>query len=310
MPLDETAPTQASRRMETVPEPLEPDSLTWRDFGSYMYHLMLPQAFALQVAHPIIDAGVGEHSVYKTDPWGRAKRSTEMLWPVVYARPEVAIQKGIELREYHRKIKGVDKHGKRYHALDPEAYSWVHMTGFDASLRMHQLMGHEPTAAERARMFEEWYRLGRILGLRQQDLPATEEAYWAHFNDVIDNRLEIGEVASDLLSENHYLEIPKPPNSRMPDFAWRLLLRCVSPIARLNLLGTLPPRFRQRFGIQWRARDERRFRLFLTVFRTVLKLLPEKRRYIPLAWAAIQDARHHPDAYRWQSGETRDALAS
>ena len=74
---------QTERRLDL--QPLGPDSLTWQDFGSWRFHLMLPQAFVLQVAHPIIDAGVGEHSVYKTDPWGRAKRSTELLWPIVYA---------------------------------------------------------------------------------------------------------------------------------------------------------------------------------------------------------------------------------
>ena len=87
-----------------IPQPLGPDSYTWQDFGSWRFHLMLPQAFVLQVAHPIIDAGVGEHSVYKTDPWGRAKRSTELLWPIVYARPQKAIEMGIKLRERRKEL--------------------------------------------------------------------------------------------------------------------------------------------------------------------------------------------------------------
>jgi len=299
MPQSNAAPAHA----DSIPEPLEADSWTWRDFGAYKFQVMLPQAFTVQVAHPVIDAGVAEHSVYKSDPWGRAKRSTEMLWPVVYARPEVAVRKGIELREYHRKIKGVDKHGQRYHALDPEAYGWVHMTGFDATVRMHELLGTPPTPAERAQMFEEWHRLGRILGLRERDLPDTEDGYWAYFYDMIDNRLELGEVASDLLSERYYRELPKPPDSRLPDAAWRLLMRRIAPTANRALRGTLPQRFRARFGIAWTSGDERKFRRLMRGMRTALRLLPERRRYTPLAWDAIQDARRHPNAYRWRERE-------
>src|SRR5690606_26049851 len=118
-------------------QPLLPGSQTWRDFGTLMFHLMLPQAFTLQVAHPMVDTAVGVDKKYKHDPYGRAKNSTRLLWPVVYSRPEQAVQMGMNLRELHRKIKGVDSKGNKYHALDPEAYSWVHVTGFDTTVRAH-----------------------------------------------------------------------------------------------------------------------------------------------------------------------------
>lgn len=308
--MPEQQPTAGNRRTQkAVPEPLGPDSYIWQDFGHYLFHFMLPQAFAMQVAHPTIDAGVGQHSVYKTDPWGRAKRSTEMLWPVVYARPEVAVQKGIELRELHRAIKGTDKQGKRYNALNPEAYGWVHGTGFDAMVRMHELFGTPPGPEKRAQMFEEWRRMGLMLGLREEDLPRTEEAYWEYFEDMIQNRLEIGEVASDLLGKTYYLEIPRPPGSSVPEPVWKLMLHLVSPVARLNLRGTLPESFRERFGIKWSRTDEIAFRALRRGVRAVVGLLPEKRRYIPLAWEAIDDARKHPQAYRWEEETSQAALA-
>jgi uncharacterized protein (DUF2236 family) len=306
MPHASTAAERGTSRAE-APRPLGPDSCTWSDFGSYMFHLMLPQAFVMQVAHPVIDAGVGEHSVYKTDPWGRAERSTKMLWPVVYARPETAIANGVALREFHRPIKGVDKHGKRYHALDPEAYGWVHMTGFDASLRMHELFGRPADASQRQRMFAEWQRLGRILGLREADIPQTEAEYWQHFNRMIDERLIMGEVASDLLDERQLLETPKPPGSRLPDPLWRLLLRLIAPGARRMVVGTLPGRFRSRFELRWSRWDAWSFGAMRRLLRLVLRLLPERRRYIPLAWKAIADARAHPEAYLWESEAPEDA---
>ena len=77
--------------------------------GSYLFHLMLPQAFILQSAHPVINAAVTVDKKYLNDPWGRAKGSTELLWPFWYSLPEKAIEMGRRLRELHRSIKGTDK---------------------------------------------------------------------------------------------------------------------------------------------------------------------------------------------------------
>ncbi|MCR9091205.1 oxygenase MpaB family protein [Algiphilus sp.] len=285
---------------QPAPRPLGPDSQTWADFGSLMLHLMLPQAFVLQVAHPTIDAGVGQHSVYKTDPWGRIQRSHQMLWPVVYARPETAIRKGVALRAYHRAIKGVDRHGRPYHALEPEAYGWVHMTGFDATVRMHALFGTALSDDARREAFQEWRRMGLILGLREQDLPATEADYWSHLHRMIDERLTMGDVACDLLDVRAFSHYPRPPGSRIPKPLWRLLLKAVAPAVRRMVVGTAHPRFRSRFQLRWTRWDATWFAVYLRALRLILRLLPERWRYIPQARAAMLDARQNPEAYLWE----------
>lgn len=290
--------------------PLGPDSHTWQDFGSYLFHLMLPQAFLLQSAHPVVDAGVTQHSTYKTDPWGRASRSTKMLWPVIYARPEVAIQKGIELRDLHKRIFGTMKDGTRYHALDPEAYAWVHITGFDATLRMHETFGTPKTPAERAEMFEEWRSVGRLLGLREQDIPATEAEYWKVFDETIEKRLIWGDVVRDMVAKDFYTNYPKPPGSKMSDREWAAFIAVFGRFLRLNLLATLPTSFRERFDIPWSKTDEAAFQVYRRVVRFVYPRLPEKKRFIGIAWHAIRDAREHPEAYAWPPRGEREPQAS
>jgi uncharacterized protein (DUF2236 family) len=271
--------------------------MTWQDFGSYRFHLMLSQAFLLQAAHPVIDAGVGEHSTYRTDPWGRAKRSTAMLWPVVYARPDIAIRKGRELRELHKAIRGVDKEGKKYSALDPEAYAWVHVTGFDSVVRMHEIFGEPLTPEQRAKAFEEWRQIGSMLGIKEKDIPQTEAEYWAYFNGMIDQKLFIGDVVKDLVSDRYYYEQPKPPVDGLSDATWKLALRIIGPWMRMNTIGTLPKRFRDRFDIPWTANDERLFQAHVLFFRILFRLLPFEKKYIPMAVRAFRDAKKHPDAY-------------
>ena len=287
----------AKQSRRPVLKPLGPDSQTWLDFGSWRFNLMLPQAFVLQVSHPIVDAGVGEHSVYKTDPWGRAKRSTALLWPIVYARPQKAIEMGVKLYDLHRSIKGVDKHGQKYFSLDPEAYSWVHITGYDASIRMHELLGSSPNTALREQMFREWRQLGLLMGIRDQDLPATQSEYWDYFNRMITERLEMGDVAQELLADNHYLTLPKPPVDWLPDQAWKVIRAVLGRFMRFNLRATLPVQYREKFNIPWSKRDERLFRWWCAFYRIIYSLTPRKMRLIPMARRAFVDAEKHPQAY-------------
>lgn len=283
------------------PQPLGPGSQTWRALGDRRYLLVLPQAFVLQVAHPVIDAGVGEHSSYRSDPWGRAERSINLLWPVVYARPEEAIRKGQQLRDMHRQIKGRMANGARYHALDPEAYGWVHGTGFYTSLTMYQVFARPLTSDQRQEMFREWRQMGSMLGIRDQDMPRTEADYWDYFNHMIEQRLQWGPVLADLLGERFYYQQPKPPGKlfeALPDWLWQQGIRPAAWSFELITRATLPANFRRRFDIPYTLRDEQNFQRLATLIRTLARLTPATLRYIPLARAAIRDAERHPQAYR------------
>ncbi len=299
---EEAAPMEQYQDKKTTPRPLGPDTLMWQDFGSQLFQLVLPQGFILQSAHPVIDAAVGKDKKYKHDPWGRARNSIALLWPIVYARPEKAIAMGKQLRELHRQIKGVDKNGQKYHALDPEAYCWVHMTGFDAGLRMHEMFGKPLTPEQRKQAFEEWKQLGGMLGIIDKHIPQTEEEYWKEFNRIIDERLIWGEVLDDLMDPWHYAHWPKPPGAkRLPTFAWKLIVIMASPVLYRITVATLPERFRTRFKVRYSALDKLLFRGFAGLVRLLYPRIPESARYIPLARRAIVDARRHPEAYRYET---------
>ena len=106
----------------------------WDGIRDALFLPMSLSAFMLQVMHPTISTAVDRHSVFRTDPLGRAVRSFDsvMLW--VYGG-QAAIDEGRRLRVLHKTIKGVDDDGRRYSALDPEAYAWVHATAFVSSVK-------------------------------------------------------------------------------------------------------------------------------------------------------------------------------
>lgn len=305
--MQQAAAPAATTDKKTPLQPLGPDSLMWKDFGAHRYQLILQQAFILQTAHPVIDAAVTKEKKYKYDPWGRARNSVALLWPVVYSRPEKAVAMGHRLREVHRPIKGVDKNGEKYHALDPEAYSWVHMTGYDAIVRLHDIFGTPLTPDQRRQAFDEWKKLGGLLGVAEKYMPQTEEEYWKQYNHIINERLQWGEALDDLLDPWNFARWPKPPQAKyLPTFVWKLFAVPMSWLIYKITIATLPQNFRDKFNLHMSAFDKLSFRIFVAMVKTVGAITPESMKYIPLAKRAFEDARKHPEAYRYQPETTNN----
>ncbi|EFL22077.1 LOW QUALITY PROTEIN: conserved hypothetical protein, partial [Streptomyces himastatinicus ATCC 53653] len=153
---------------QSTPEPPPVGGILWSIAGDIRSVLALPAATAMQVAHPGVGAGVDQHSAFRTDPWGRGERSLQSVQLWVYGG-ERAAREGRRLRTAHEPIRGVDAHGRPYHALDPALYAWVHATAFPAYLHAQRYLGRRPfTGAEERQLYAELLRVGRILGLEDR----------------------------------------------------------------------------------------------------------------------------------------------
>ena len=282
------APDDTDLRQQDDPVPFGPGSLLWDIAGDVRLLFSLPAAVLLQVAHPAVGAGVDEHSVFRTDPWGRAQRSLESLQLWVYGGQR-AVEEGRRLRTVHKSISGKDTHGRAYHALTPAYYAWVHATAFPSFLQAAHYLSRPLDAAEQRRLYDELLRLGDILGIKRRDMPATVEEYWPYFDAMLHEELEKTAVVSELLDPRR--AVPPPDGAR----AWLRALWPVvfPPLARLHVfvtVGLTPPVAREHFGLAWTARDERRLRRFGAVVRAVVPRLPERLRYLPPAYEARRAA--------------------
>src|SRR5262245_61087681 len=66
------------------PRPFAPGSDMWDAMGNIMFIALSGGAFMLQGMHPQISGAVDEHSVFRTDPLGRATRSVDSMMHWVY----------------------------------------------------------------------------------------------------------------------------------------------------------------------------------------------------------------------------------
>ncbi|MCX5173214.1 DUF2236 domain-containing protein [Streptomyces antibioticus] len=259
--VEEIARIRAPRRGEVV----------WRRFGDIRGTLMAPHLLLLQVAHPVVGAGVADHSNFRAEPWPRLIRTLLSLTTVVYGGQEAATAEARRLLRMHAGMKGTDATGRPYRALDPEAYHWVHATLVKGPVDALTVFGKGMPADE----LEEYYRgmrdVGRVWGLKERHLPPDWPSFLAYYDDMVTHRLEYNASVRDVLAE---LAHPAKPFRRLPDPLWNPVARLVAHYALLVTVGTLPPVLRERLHLSWSPRQERALRRFARTIRVLTALVP------------------------------------
>src|SRR5881392_748435 len=139
-----------------------PGSMTWMVNKEGVLLFGGGTALILQVAHPLVAAGVSQHSDYREDPWGRLYRTLDVVTKITFGSTRTSDQAADHLREVHKRVRGVamedgGRHpaGTRYFALDPELLMWVHATLVHTSLVVYQRYVRGLTIAEQQRYYEE-----------------------------------------------------------------------------------------------------------------------------------------------------------
>lgn len=272
-------------------------SPVWRYSGDARLIGTGAYAILLQVAHPTVGAGVSEHSDFRADPWGRLLRTLDYSYAMTYGGPALAGEMGRRIREMHKHIKGFKPDGERYHALEPEAYAWVHATLADSIVRGRELLCGPIPAGELEEFYADWRRGGRLIGVRERDLPRSWAEFGDYFERMVEERLERTPAVGEVLES---LEAPaRPPLEFLPRGAWRLARVPVTHQTSLVTAGLLPPLLRERFGIPWTRARERQLGALAAASRASTRLLPRSLRNVG------------PSYLRWRREEiARDAAAS
>ncbi|WP_328445973.1 oxygenase MpaB family protein [Amycolatopsis sp. NBC_00438] len=263
----------------------------WKYFGDFRDGLLAGQVLVLQVAHPVVAAGVRDHSDYAADPWTRLMRTGASLSIYVYGGPAGARVEASRLRELHRGFTGVAD-GRRYSALNPAAYAWVHATLVKVPVDAQRFFGHPLSTSELEEYYAQMCDIGRLLGVREQDLPPD----WAAFERYYDEMVSAFAPNPTITTLFETIRTVRKPVRWLPDSWWRLHAR-----AQMFLLrATLPPELRARLGLQWTAADQRRFTRFARWVRLVSLPIPAWLRTAHMRWIGKLNVwfRAHPRAYR------------
>jgi uncharacterized protein (DUF2236 family) len=247
-----------------------PGSVSWRVDRELMVLAGGSCALLMQAAHPVVAAGVVEHSTYATDPFGRLMRTLTSSFDVVFgsrARAEAAIRR---VNAIHASVRGHLPGGAPYSALDPEALLWVHATLVDTALRVYSRFVEPLSDADEQAYHEEAARIAARLGVAPSDVPERVGALRAW----MDSMVESGRVrvTPDARRIAHNVLRPVP---WVPGLVWEA--------AHLVSLATLPEPLRRQYGLRWSAARERGIDRVAALSRRALPLLPPAVRFAPQA---------------------------
>ena len=270
-------------------DPLGPDSLTWSLGFPRTALLYAGRALLLQVAHPVVGAGVRDFSDFTRDPWGRLDRTLHSLQLQLFGGDKL-LDEAQRLRELHRTIKGTGFHGERYSALQPEAWAWVHLSNFDTAIRFNDRIVRPLTLEQKRRLYAEWRQVGLVLGIRDTLIPDVYDEVAAYVDEMVRTRLERSPTTDTVLRslELHGVE---PPYRFVPPRLWRAIKPAGRSVLHDATVGTLPPALRAKLDLTWSAVDEARLQRRLAAVRIGSHAVPDRALHYPRAYRAMRQAR-------------------
>jgi uncharacterized protein (DUF2236 family) len=248
-----------------------PESVTWQFTSDVRLFLAPLYALLLQVAHPTVGAGVRDFSDFDHRPWERLLRTIDYLVLMQYGGRDAAAV-GRRLRELHKAFTGTGFDGRPYYALERSAYAWVHATLLDTYVRAHQHFGRPMSGVQIERFYREYLGLGRLVGMRSDDLPQDWKGFRAYFDHMVDHELGHNETVDRVLAAARQPAMPEVAAA----LVFKTLLVAPTRAAHLGGVGLLPASLRERLGVAWTSRDERAFRALGAASRAITPVLPAK----------------------------------
>ena len=257
-----------------------PESVTWRVNREGVLLVGGGAALIMQVAHPLVGAGVAEHSNYREDPWGRLYRTLDITTSIVFGSTEKAQAASDRLREVHARVHGLTKEdggrypaGSKYSANDPKLGMWVHATLVSTSLQVYSLYVGRLSEAERNQYYEEQKLLGEMFGVPQDRQPETLREFYEYFDDMVENDLAVTNALRDVVDATMRPDLP---------FVARPLIEAMN----LATVSLIPAKLRMDLGLDWGPRRRQFVEASRTLIRRTLPVVPSLLREFPPARSA------------------------
>jgi uncharacterized protein (DUF2236 family) len=255
-----------------------PDSETWRlDREAWLLLGAGPRALLLQLAHPMVAAGVADHSDFRSDPWARLRGTLRSYLRIVYGSRSVALAEVRRLNALHRAITGTG-----YEARDPDLSLWVHATLVDSTLVTYSAWREPLPEARAAAAYAESVPIGRAFGIPPSLLPPDLDRFRAYVEGMLapSGPVHPTPVARELAT--HVLRPTlapfHPALGRVPRgiYSWPLW----------PAVGLLPLATRTEYALAWSPGHEAVSRWLVAGWRRWAMRLPVALRQMPQARAA------------------------
>jgi len=246
--------------------------VAFRINGERLAILGWSRAILLQLAHPLIAAGVYDHSGFRASPMAAVTRlhhTTRAMLALTFgdgARRQGAID---GIRRIHTRVNGTlpgsvgpFPAGTYYSAENPDLLLWVHVTLIESMVLTYEHLIGPLSGVDRDDYCAVSVPASLALGMREADAPGT----W----DALQSRLRRGYESGEV--------VVGPQATALADALLRTSIPGVLAPARwvsgLITSGMLPARIRAEYGLPWDDNRQRHFERLASTIRTARRLTP------------------------------------
>jgi uncharacterized protein (DUF2236 family) len=226
-------------------------------------------ALLMQVAHPLVAAGVDQHSDFRRSPVRRLVRTVDTTLAIVYGERATAESALKRIGRSHAPVRGQAADGRAYRARDPELLLWVQTTLVMTSVRWYEAVMGRLSDADRDAYWAEGKFFAGELGVPAELFPPTYADLERYESKMLRTTVvpdaTATTVARDVLRPYRWL--PEPT-------LW--------PTDALTA-ALLPPTLRDAFGLRFGTPQRLFYRAVILAIRALRPVLPEWFTVVPQA---------------------------
>lgn len=228
------------------------------------------RALMIGALNPLAFVGTIEHSNATDKPFQRLSHTAEVFETIFFGTREEADKVLAFVHRLHERVIGAMpedagdvRAGTPYSAFDPELMLWTLAVIADSGPFFYELFVDRLSAEERDELWAEYVRFGELFGMPREVAPESHAEFREWFG---------GKLASDemhLTADAH--EIGHATAFEIPMPSYRAPAKAVHD---LIMLGSLPARVRELYGIGYSPRQRAAFRAVVRGLRAARPLTP------------------------------------
>jgi uncharacterized protein (DUF2236 family) len=232
------------------------------------------RALAIGALQPVNYTGTSQSTGGRERPFRRLARTANAFEAVMLGTRTEADRVLAKVAKLHERVRGelpADAGpfaaGTRYSAFDPELMLWTVAVTAESALCFYELFVRRLSAGERDAFWADYVRFGELFGMPRAVAPGS----WTEFAAWWEERLASDEMhlTDEARDTGRFVafEIPLPRSSQPAKHVHDLIV-----------LGTLPPRVRELYGLSWSGAQARAFPLAVGALRGLRAVAPASAR--------------------------------
>jgi uncharacterized protein (DUF2236 family) len=232
------------------------------------------RALLMQATHPLAFAGLTANTQGLTTPFARLAHTAKTMERIFFGSRAEADRETARVRALHERVRGaIDKPagphpaGSSYAATDPEFLLWILACIADSALSVYEIFLRRLSDGEREAYWEDYLRVGELFALPRHEAPQTYAGFREYMRERLNGpELFVTEEARELGLKVAF-ELPVPDHRR-----------AALAVINFAVLGSLPDRVREAYGLKWSAAQRSAFRALALALRGGAVVTPARLR--------------------------------